>query len=411
LNVQELIGVDRNSAEWEEYAGRGLYRLRYKLLPVMSLSSLLHLAPCKRDEFVVVVLNVGSVSFGLAMDEIAGAEEIVVKPLGAHFQNLNIYAGCSILGDGSVVPILDCNGIMAIADLTDSAADALAENENESRGQFKRNLQHIVLFEQAGARYAIPMSLVQRLETIPSNRVEISAGREVLQYRSEIIPFKRWGSLIGASAGPSTEGEYEMPCIILSNGSSHLCLEVQRILDVAEVPLEVELDSEHSFFLGAAAIDGQATEVIDVYELAKAVAPEWFGMQEKEAEGKRQEQSDLLLMEGSAFFRDLMRPTLESMGYVVWTADDALQARDILDRQTPKVILADLDMENQQGMELVRWVKKQERFQKIPVVALASFEPKRDEDDAVFVGSVLKTEAASMRTRLKELLTASEVIR
>jgi len=432
MNVQELIGVDRNSAEWEEYAGSHFYRLRDKLLPVMSLSSLLHLTPGKRDEFVVVVLNVGSVSFGLAMDEIAGAEEIVVKPLGAHFQNLNIYAGCSILGDGGVVPILDCNGIMAIADLTDSAADAMAENENESRGQFKRNLQHIVLFEQAGARYAIPMSLVQRLETIPGNRVEVSAGREVLQYRSEIIPFKRWGSLIGASAGPGAqsptsagqspthevprmrdagEGEYEMPCIILSNGSSHLCLEVQRILDVAEVPLEVELDSERSFFLGTAVIDGQATEVIDVYELAKTVAPEWFGMQEKKAEGKWSGQSDLLLMEGSAFFRDLMRPTLESMGYVVWTADDALQARDILDRQTPKVILADLDMENQEGMELVRWVKKQERFEKIPVVALASFEPKRDEDYEVFVGSVLKTETASLRTRLKELLTASEVIR
>ena len=402
MNVQELIGVAKGDAGWEEYAGSHFYRLRDTLLPVISLAGLLHLPESERDDFIVVVINVGQVSFGLTMDHIVGAEEIVVKPLGAHFRHLAVYAGCSILGDGGVVPILDCNGLMAEARLADGAAEAAADDDGV-KIQAKRNLQHIVLFEQAGGRYAIPMSLVQRLETIASESVEISADREVLQYRDAIISLQRWSQLIGKPKGAVAEGSYEMACIILSNGEDHLCLEVERILDVAEVPLEIELGSEHSFFLGSAVVHGQATEVVDAYELAKRVAPEWFGMREDTS--ALSGRPDLLLLEDSVFFRDLLRPTLTAMGYQVWVADDALQARSILDQCEPRVVLTDLDMKGKQGMELARWVKKQERFRQVAVVALASFDPKRDEDKELFTGGLLlKSEGVSLRMRLKEVL-------
>ncbi len=401
MNVQELLGVTKDDTAWEEYAGSHFYRLRDKLLPVISLAGLLHLAENENDDFTVVVINAGQVSFGLTMDRILGAEEIVVKPLGVHFRHLAIYAGCSILGDGGVVPIFDCNGLMEEACLADGVAEAA--DEDDTKIEAKRNLQHIVLFEQAGGRYAIPMSLVQRLETIASESVEVSADREVLQYRDAIISFQRWSQLIGKPKDVPAEESYEMACIILSNGENNLCLEVERILDVAEVPLEVELGSEHSFFLGSAVIHGQATEVVDVYELAKRVAPEWFGLRENAP--STSERPDLLLVEDSVFFRDLLRPTLTAMGYQVWVADDALHARSILDQCEPKVVLTDLDMKGQQGMELVRWMKKQECFRQISIVALASFEPKRGEDKELFAGNLLlKSDSASLRARLGEVL-------
>ncbi len=399
MNVQELIRATGKSPEWEEYAGSHFYRLRDKLLPVMFLSELLHLSTGDREEFTIIVLNVGAMHFGLAMDDIAGAEEVVVKPLGEHLQGLDVYAGCSILGDGNVALILDCNGLLSLANLADNAG-GVAEVQDEGRERAKRNLQHIVLFEQSGGRYAIPMSLVQRLESLPSTSVEISAGREVLQYRDRVIPFRRWGHLVAADS--SASGEYEMACVILSDGMHHLCLEVEKILDVAEVPLEIELDSGQSLFLGTAVIHGQATEVVDVYELAKTVAPEWFGAREHAGNGKSDtERPGLLLAEDSVFLRELMMPMLESMGYQVWPAEDALQAREMLDKQQPRAMLVDLDMKDRQAMELVRWMKKHERFGDTPVIALASFEPKRGEDAALFADSILKTETASLRERLK----------
>jgi two-component system chemotaxis sensor kinase CheA len=344
--------------------------------------------------------------FGLAVDDVVGAEEIVVKPLGAHFQKLDIFAGCSILGDGGVVPIIDCNGLMQKANLSEAADLAISKGDHTAQERPKRNLQHIVLFEYGGERYAIPMSIVQRLETIPRNKVEKTGGTEVLQYRGDVIPFRRWQHLLRLTSPADENVEEDMACVILSDGEGHLCLEVGQIIDVAEVPLDVELGSSHSIFLGTAVIFEQATEIVDVYELVKAVAPEWFG----KAEGKAGDDADggkpsLLLLEGSAFFRDLLLPTLESMGYAVWTADSTLHAKAWLDQFTPRMIVADLDMPDQQGMDLTRWVKEHERLGTTPVVALASFQPRRDEDKELFTASLLKTDSTSLRVRIQEIMS------
>ena len=401
MNVQELIGVSASDTAWESYAGSHFYRLRDKLLPVMLLSDLLQLPATNQQDFTIVVVTIGSMKFGLVVDEVLGAEEVVVKPLGAHFQKLNIFAGCSILGDGGVVPIIDCNGLMQKTNLSATADLSLSKGDQPAHDRPKRNLQHIVLFEQGGERYAIPMSIVQRLETISRNKIEKSGGTEVLQYRGDIIPFRRWQHMLGLASSASEDAGEDMSCIILSDSNGHLCLEVGQIIDVAEVPLDVELGSSHSIFLGTAVIFEQATEVVDVYELVKAVAPEWFGKADSETDGDK---PPLLLLEGSPFFRDLLLPTLESMGYAVWTADSVLHAKAWLDQYTPSMILADLDMPDQQGMDLARWVKKQERLSSIPIVALASFQPKRDEDKELFAASLKKTESTSLRSRLQEIV-------
>ena len=45
------------------------------------------------------------------MDDIGDSTEIVVKPLNEIVSDINLYAGATILGDGSVALTLDINGI------------------------------------------------------------------------------------------------------------------------------------------------------------------------------------------------------------------------------------------------------------------------------------------------------------
>lgn len=49
----------------------------------------------------------------LAIDEIVRAEEIVIKPLDKFLQNIPDFVGATILGDGSVVPVLDLIHLLA----------------------------------------------------------------------------------------------------------------------------------------------------------------------------------------------------------------------------------------------------------------------------------------------------------
>ena len=59
-----------------------------------------------------MVTEVGSYQFGILVDRVFDTEEINVKPVANILKNLEIFAGNTILGDGSVVMILDPSGIV-----------------------------------------------------------------------------------------------------------------------------------------------------------------------------------------------------------------------------------------------------------------------------------------------------------
>ncbi len=63
------------------------------------------------DEVFIVVTQVGANTFGIIVDRVFDAEEIVVKPVAPILRDIPFYSGNTILGDGSVIMILDPNGI------------------------------------------------------------------------------------------------------------------------------------------------------------------------------------------------------------------------------------------------------------------------------------------------------------
>ncbi|MHC5879590.1 chemotaxis protein CheW, partial [Streptococcus pyogenes] len=63
------------------------------------------------DNGFIVVMQVGSQTFGVVVDGVFHTEEIVVKPMSSMLRNLNMFSGNTILGDGSVIMIIDPNGI------------------------------------------------------------------------------------------------------------------------------------------------------------------------------------------------------------------------------------------------------------------------------------------------------------
>ena len=67
---------------------------------------------------LAVIMRFGAGTFGIIVDSVADVQEIVVKPLGASLSHLVVFSGHTILGDGSVVLILDPVGIAKTIGLT-----------------------------------------------------------------------------------------------------------------------------------------------------------------------------------------------------------------------------------------------------------------------------------------------------
>ncbi len=123
LSVVELVRAQRGfAAEGDEGTGNSVIerindtpvlRLRNRLLPLVSLTELLALGSDDRAGAAahVVVAQVGAHTMGIIVDRVFDTEEIVVKPVAPILRHVTMFSGNTILGDGSVIMILDPNGI------------------------------------------------------------------------------------------------------------------------------------------------------------------------------------------------------------------------------------------------------------------------------------------------------------
>src|SRR5262249_14969105 len=117
LAVIELVRVKGHSDHRiERIKDAAVLRLRNKLLPLGSLRGLLKLEEdtglCN-DPYgaYIVITQVGGQTFGILVDVVFHTEEIVVKPMSSKLRQIPVFCGNTILGDGSVILIIDPNGI------------------------------------------------------------------------------------------------------------------------------------------------------------------------------------------------------------------------------------------------------------------------------------------------------------
>ena len=205
VSLLELVGLDGDQASRgvEMIHGVPVYRLRGRLLPLVHLKQVLKtdlaatapggVSPKERggERVNIVVLQADGRKFGLVVDEISDTEEIVVKPLGKHLKNINVYAGATIMGDGKVALILDVLGLAQSSSIV-AEMHARARAEQEQVRTEDSDLQKLVLFSGlAGSRMAVPLNMLARLENIPGKDVERSGNQWVTQYRGQILPLIR----------------------------------------------------------------------------------------------------------------------------------------------------------------------------------------------------------------------------
>ncbi len=90
----------------------------------------------------------------------------------------------------------------------------------------------------------------------------------------------------------------------------------------------------------------------------------------------------LLIVEDEADIRELLRYNLEREGYKVLESGSAEEAKKILEKTVPDLILLDLMLPGTDGYALCRAVRAEERTAKVPVIMVTA----RNEDADVVAG-------------------------
>ncbi len=94
----------------------------------------------------------------------------------------------------------------------------------------------------------------------------------------------------------------------------------------------------------------------------------------------------ILYIEDNLENRILVRRILMAEGYEVLEAENATSALDILARETPDLILVDINMPDIDGYTLTSQLKSQERFQQVPIIALTANVMKGDREKSLRAG-------------------------
>ena len=70
-----------------------------------------------------MVIQVGARLFGVLVDSVFRTEEIVVKPMSSLLRDVGMFSGNTILGDGSVIMIIDPNALGSVVGAVEGQAD------------------------------------------------------------------------------------------------------------------------------------------------------------------------------------------------------------------------------------------------------------------------------------------------
>ncbi len=372
--IAELVRVeadgkpDASHLAVDRVDGTPVLRLRDKLLPLVSLAKLLGL-PSKANQdgsLTVVVAQLGGLLAGLLVDEVFDTEEIVVKPVSRLLRHIAVFSGNTILGDGSVIMILDPSGLsQAVGQAcAPSKHQGLEPPQTQAERSGDRSAMLLVRLAPGAGPVAIPLGLIARIESIPRAAIQRTPDRTVTRYRDRLMP------LVDPTDGAQQHAD-PAHVLVFSDRNRSVGLIVTEIVDVVEDHLAIELTSRRPGLLGTAIIAGQVTDVLDAGHWLEQGREDWFN--DDYSPGAQRLGGRLLVVEDSAFFRQLLVPALAASGYQVTAVDSAVKALAMRDGDAAcfDAIISDVEMPGMDGLQFARHVRQGGRWSTTPLLALS----------------------------------------
>ncbi|MDH4121519.1 MAG: chemotaxis protein CheW [Deltaproteobacteria bacterium] len=396
VNVEELVavGIDAKSQNIEFAGDREVYRLRNRLLPIVRLNDVLAqpetFSPETRRQIMerhrledgttlgghVVVMKFGTKRLGMMVDRIQGMEEIVVKPVHPALKHLPCYSGATVMGDGQVALILDVPGVAKHTGVSAHMDDLVDQAQAQSSQKDQR--ENVLLFANGPQeQFAMPLSLIKRVERIERKDIERVGEREFITIDGVSTQIIRLDQYLNVSP-PVGEAE-ELFLILPKLIRRSLGVLATQVIDIEDASLKLNVDSHlEDGLMGSSILRGRMTLFLDIHRMAdrsQASLQYYSGIQAPTntavAPGRK-----VLVVEDSAFFRNIVRDLLTQNGLEVETAGDGQDALRAMDKNRYDLIVSDLQMPVMNGFDLARNVRA--RKAEVPMIALSSLDSDRD---------------------------------
>jgi len=259
--VAELVRTGpEHRIEWIHDAP--VMRLRGSLLPLVALSDVLRLDESRsdEDERLIAIIGYGAQRFGIMVDGVDDAEEIVVKSLPPLLRGTRVFAGSTILGDGSVVLILDPGALAAAVGAVESIEPVRAAASPPRRGSDARG-DGLLLFRAGGETpKALHLASLLRIEEIGPGQIEQIDGKRVTLYRGAALPLHLFDDM------PPEARQL----VLIATHDGRMCgFLADAVIDTIEEMPALDGSLAGPGLLGVATIAGRPVEIVDAAHYIK----------------------------------------------------------------------------------------------------------------------------------------------
>ena len=80
----------------------------------------------------------------------------------------------------------------------------------------------------------------------------------------------------------------------------------------------------------------------------------------------------ILVVEDNQLNRELLCDWLEVEGYELWSAANLKTSYDVFAKRLPDVVLLDINLGAEDGLDLIAWMRQKQEMREIPVIAVTA---------------------------------------
>lgn len=309
--IEEIVRANGESVALSRIGGAGVATIRGRRVPEIALADVLGLpSPLSDEERTLIVLKpAGGDVYALAVDKVHDHEELVVKPAAPAVMATGLYAGTTLADDGSPILLFDPAGLARVGGVRLETQERSARVVEANGTSAKAGVSVLLFRSLDGARRAVRLAVVDRIEEVPADAIRVGAGQLRVQLGEAILP-------LAGMETPPAEGE-KTRIFRLSDGEKEIGLAFREVIDLSEISAEVIPAQSPGLIAGVTLIEGEPAELIDAHWL--------FGRYSGSAShGGRQ--PICRLPDNDAWMQHMLRPIVEAAGYKVVGASEDVEA-------------------------------------------------------------------------------------
>ena len=310
--IEEIVRANGESVTLERLGGAGVATIRGRRVPEVSLAEILGLESGvdEKDRTFIVLRPAGGDVYALSVDRIHDHEELVVKPAAPAVMATGLYAGTTLADDGSPILLFDAGGLAEVGGVRLEAQERAARIADTNAANAGPQSSPVLLFRSLdGARRALRLAIVDRIEEVPVGAVKEAAGQLRVQLGEVILP------LAGARADQLGEGKVRL--FRLNDGANEIGYAFAEVIDFAAIEHEVIHSERPGEVGGVSLVGGEPAELVDAH---------WLFANHAGASARGSAQLVCRLPGDDPWMQNMLRPIVEAAGYRVVGEEDESEA-------------------------------------------------------------------------------------